>query len=357
MTNAVAIAQYGSTSPNKNRIINGAMVIDQRNAGASVTANSVYSVDRWLAISDTSNKWSVQQNAGSVTPPAGFTYYVGGTSSSAYSPISTDYFGFSQRIEGYNSADLAWGTSNAKPITLSFWAYSSLTGSFGGSLLNSSQNRCYPFSYTISSANTWTQISITIAGDTSGTWLTTNGIGIVLFFSMGAGSSRVGTANAWTGTSNVFAPTGSVNVVSTSGATLYLTGVQLEAGTTASPFEYRQYGTELTLCQRYAIVYGRDQIYNEVGGTGFSYSTTAANIPVAFPVQMRSTPTLTTSGNFQLSDGTVGFAGSGIAMVTAQSSTFIASVGVTASGLTSFRPYRLESTSSTASIAVFSAEL
>ena len=235
----------------KNRIINGGMVIDQRNAGASVAANNVYSVDRWLAISDTSNKWTVQQNAGSVTPPAGFVNYLGCTSSSAYTPTSTDYFGPNQRIEGYNIADLNWGSASASPITLSFWVRSSLTGSFGGSIQNSSQNRSYAFPYTISSANTWEYKTVTIAGDTSGTWLTTNGVGFVVHFSLGAGSSRVGTASTWTGTSNVFAPTGSVNVVSTNGATFYITGVQLEKGSTATSFDYRPFGTELLLCQRY----------------------------------------------------------------------------------------------------------
>jgi len=282
----------------KNRIINGAMVIDQRNAGASVTANNVYSVDRWRAESDTSNKWSAQQNAGSVTPPTGFINYVGGTSSSAYSPISTDYFGFRQSIEGLNIADLGWGSASASPITISFWVRSSLTGSFGGSLLNSAQNRCYPFSYTISSANTWEQKTITVAGDTLGTWLTTNGVGIALFFSLGAGSSRVGTANAWTGTSNVFAPTGSVNVVGTNGATFYLTGVQLEVGSTATSFDYRPYGTELALCQRYLPVYqGSNGAFAGVVGSGMAYATTAAIIEYKFKVTPRTPPTGITVNN------------------------------------------------------------
>jgi len=294
MTLAVNIAQGASNNVTfRNRIINGGMVIDQRNAGASVTANNVYSLDRWLAISDTSNKWTVQQNAGSVTPPTGFTNYLGCTSLSAYTPISTDYFGPNQRIEGYNVADLNWGSSSASPITLSFWVRSSLTGSFGGSIQNSSQNRSYAFPYTISSANTWEYKTITIAGDTSGTWLTTNGIGFVVHFSLGAGSSRVGTASTWTGTSNVFAPTGSVNVVGTNGATFYITGVQLEAGTTASPFEYRQYGAELYLCQRY---------YTSLPSQGsffgaHAFSTNRVISSAFYPATMRATPTVTSASN------------------------------------------------------------
>ena len=291
----------GSPYGFKNRIINGAMVIDQRNAGASIAANNIYSVDRWLAISDTSNKWTIQQNAGSVTPPAGFTNYLGCTSSSAYTPISTDYFGPNQRIEGYNIADLNWGSASALPITLSFWVRSSLTGSFGGSIQNSSQNRSYAFPYTISSANTWEYKTVTIAGDTTGTWLTNNGIGFVVHFSLGAGSSRVGTASTWTGTSNVFAPTGSVNVVSTNGATFYITGVQLEKGSQATAFDWRPYGAELILCQRYYELFGQGGAGKAGNGNvnaemAFTFQVTKRTIPSIAYVGSSSTTVLTECG-------------------------------------------------------------
>ena len=338
----------------KNRIINGAMVIDQRNAGASVTPTSgQYSVDRWNVYISQNSKFTLQQ---STTAPTGFINSLVATSSSAYTVLTGDYFTINQAIEGLNISDLAWGTANAATITLSFWVRSSLTGTFGGSLQNNGSSRSYPFSFTINSANTFEQKTITIAGDQSGSWATNNGTGILVRFSLGAGATYSGTAGSWSG-SNLVSATGATSVVGTNGATFYLTGVQLEKGSTATSFDYRPYGTELALCQRYAIVYGRDSAYNEVGGTGFAYGTTAANIPVSFPVQMRSSPTLTTSGNFQLSDGAAGYAGSGIAVVTAQTSSLVASVGVTASGLTAFKPYRLESSNSTASIAVFSAEL
>jgi hypothetical protein len=236
----------------KNRIINGAMVIDQRNAGASVTPTSgQYTLDRWYFSLAQTSKLTTQQNAGSVTPPVGFTNYLGVTSSSAYSVLTGDYFGFRQSIEGLNVADLGWGTANAKTVTLSFWVRSSLTGTFGGSLFNSAANRSYPYSYTISAANTWEQKSVTIAGDTTGTWLTDNGNGIQVYFSLGAGSTFSGTANTWTGGTWASQPTGSTSVVGTSGATFYITGVQLEVGTTATTFDYRAYGQELALCQRY----------------------------------------------------------------------------------------------------------
>jgi hypothetical protein len=140
---------------------------------------------------------------------------------------------------------------------LSFWVRSSLTGTFGGVLRNSAVDRSYPFSYTISSANTWEQKSITIAGDTTGTWLTTNGTGINILFSLGTGSTLSNTAGAWAaGAYN--APTGATSVVGTNGATFYITGVQLEVGTQATSFEYRQYGTEFDLCRRYCEVYRND---------------------------------------------------------------------------------------------------
>ena len=291
MTLAVNIAQSGSNNVTfRNRIINGACVIDQRNAGASITPTSgQLSLDRFICYLSAASKYTVQQNAGSITPPAGFTNYLGVTSSSAYSVSASDYFFIAQFVEGFNVADLAWGTANAKAVTLSFWVYSSLTGTFGGSLRNDGATRSYPYTYTISSANTWTQISVTIAGDTSGTWLTNNGVGVRVQFGLGVGSTLSGTAGAWAGT-NYQSATGATSVVGTSGATFYITGVQLEAGTTASPFEYRQYGTELSLCQRYYYRLTPSAAANPLG-TSYSTSTTVNLGTVNFPVTMRDRPT------------------------------------------------------------------
>ena len=291
MTLAVNIAQSGSNNVTfRNRIINGACVIDQRNAGASITPTSgQLSLDRFICYLSAASKYTVQQNAGSITPPAGFTNYLGVTSSSAYSVSASDYFFIAQFVEGFNVADLAWGTANAKAVTLSFWVYSSLTGTFGGSLRNDGATRSYPYTYTISSANTWTQISVTIAGDTSGTWLTNNGVGVRVQFGLGVGSTLSGTAGAWAGT-NYQSATGATSVVGTSGATFYITGVQLEAGTTASPFEYRQYGTELSLCQRYYYRLTPTASAQPLG-TSYSTSTTVNLGTVNFPVTMRDRPT------------------------------------------------------------------
>jgi hypothetical protein len=275
-------------------------MIDQRNAGASVTPiNAAYTVDRWAAVLTQASKFSVQQNAGGVTAPVGFTNYLGVTSLSAYSVLTGDAFGMYQWVEGFNCADLAWGTANAQTVTLSFWVRSSLTGTFGGSIINNAINRSYVFSYTISAANTWEQKTITIAGDQSGTWLTTNGAGIMVRYGLGSGSTFTGTAGSW-GAGNIVQPTGSVSVVGTSGATFYITGVQLEKSSTATSFDYRPYGTELALCQRYYEITGSGQNSVLVGGYGGS----ELDMFFKFAVPKRAAATMTKVGTWGSSNVT-----------------------------------------------------
>ena len=303
-----------------NRIINGAMVIDQRNAGASVgnPVGAAYTLDRWLAAGFSSSKYTIQQNAGAVTPPVGFANYLGVTSSSSYSVPAGEYYVINQYIEGFNTADLAWGTASAATITLSFWARSSLTGTFGGALRNSADNRSYPFTYTVSAANTWEQKTITVAGDTSGTWVgATNGVGLRITFSLGSGSTYNGTAGAWAG-SNFNSATGAVSVVGTSGATFYITGVQLEKGSTATSFDYRPYGTELALCQRYfEKTYSIGTALGTVTDTGMvdvnitSSASSNAITTVWFRVVKRASPTMTGYSNNSGASGIWTYARSG----------------------------------------------
>jgi hypothetical protein len=292
---AAAASPYGL----KNRIINGAMVIDQRNAGAAITntgaSSAGYATDRFYTLGTQNTKLTMQQNAGSVTPPAGFTKYLGITTTTAYSVTSSDFFMTQQRIEGVNTADLGWGTADAKTVTLSFWVRSSLTGTFGGSLRNADGNRSYPYSYTISSANTWEQKSITIAGDTTGTWITTTAdYGIAVIFGLGVGSTYSGTAGAWAG-SNFLSATGATSVVGTNGATFYITGVQLEIGSSATPFERRLYNQELANCQRYfEKSYDIGTVPGTVTNTGLQYilgATDSANnvgLTLYFKTQKRT---------------------------------------------------------------------
>ena len=300
------ISQIGTSSISglgygfKNRIINGAMMIDQRNAGASITANdATFPVDRFKMACSQSSKLTAQQNAGSVTLPIGFSNYLGLTSSSAYSVGASDYFVVTHFIEGFNVADLNFGTANAATVTLSFWVRSSLTGTFGGAVRNSNAGtRSYPFSYTISAANTWEQKSITIAGDTTGTWNTTNGQGFDIRFGLGVGSTYSGTAGSWSG-SNFLSATGATSVVGTSGATFYITGVQIEKGSTATSFDYRPYGTELALCQRYYYQINGNSFVGTalygMMGSGMVFTSTQADISIPLKVSMRSTPTISQS--------------------------------------------------------------
>ena len=300
------VGQFSSASTMgfKNRIINGAMVIDQRNAGASQTNNAgvQYPVDRYIAYGSVASKFTMQQNAGAITPPVGFSNYIGITSLSAYSILTGDIFELLQKIEGFNTYDLAWGTASASAVTLSFKVYSSLTGTFGGALQNSAGNRSYPFSYSIPVANTWTTISITIAGDTTGTWIgATNGIGLQVIYGLGVGATSSGTAGAWAA-AGYYSATGATSVVGTSGATFYITGVQLEKGSTAISFDYRPYGTELSLCQRYFALVTNTSSTGEHGfSNGFQTSTTAAVFVAPTPVSMRAEPT-TTIANLGVSD-------------------------------------------------------
>jgi hypothetical protein len=289
----------------KNRIINGAMVIDQRNAGASVSTASVnpFTVDRWQVVSSPASKFTAQQNAGSVTPPAGFTNYLGITSTSAYSSAAGDQMYILQSLEGYNTADLGFGTANAATVTLSFRVYSSLTGTFGGALRNYGGTRSYPFTYTISSANTWTTISITITGDTSGTWVGASNAGsFILFINLGSGSTYQGTAGAWA-SADYRSATGATSVVGTNGATFYITGVQLEKGSTATSFDYRSYGQELVLAQRYFQVLGTGT--SDVGySTYASASSQTMYITIPYVVTMRTAPTATTTTTYGLANAT-----------------------------------------------------
>ena len=293
MTLAVNIAQIGSNNTTfRNRIINGAMGISQRNGTSTVTPGSTdYLTDRWHVAMSQSSKFTGAQSS---TAPTGFSNSLIITSSSAYSVGASDYFVVRQAIEGFNFADCGFGTASASTVTLSFWVRSSLTGAFGGSLYNAAGNRSYPFSYTINAANTFEQKTITIAGDTTGTWVgATNGAGIYVSFSLGAGSTFDSTANAWAG-GFYTQPSGSTSVVGTNGATWYITGVQLEAGTTASPFEYRLYGTELALCQRYFEIYsngtGTSAIFEGLGGYFANSSIFRTAVP--FKVTKRASPSV-----------------------------------------------------------------
>jgi hypothetical protein len=293
----------------RNRIINGDMRIDQRKAGASLLVNgNEYTLDRWNGISYVSSsfvqKFTTGRNLGSVTPPAGFTNYLGISVTTAYTSwASGDFFNMIHSVEGYNIADFDWGKATAKPVTLSFWVRGSVTGTYTVALRNQDSNRSYATTYTISTANTWTYVSITIPGETSGTWYTDNSRGLELNFDLGRHSSyETSSSNTWS-TSGSVRIAGTVRLLDTANATLYITGVQLEVGTAATAFERRPYGTELALCQRYfqKIAGNTSSGYeNFANAVAYSSGSSAFRFQIYLPVVMRTAPSFAQVGNFVL---------------------------------------------------------
>jgi hypothetical protein len=271
------MANSGAEFGMRNRIINGAMVISQRGTSfTAVDSTAIYTLDRWAYGQASGTLPSIAQST-TVPSTANFINSLVVTSGTGSTPT---YAQLAQRIEGLNMYDFGWGTSAAQTVTLSFWVRSSVTGTFSVSFRNSATDRSYIATYTINSANTWEQKSLTIVGDTSGTWLTTNGVGTYLVWDLKGGGS--GTAGAWTATGNT-STSGSTGILGTTSATFYITGVQLEKGSTATSFDYRPYGTELALCQRYFQLAAK-------GSIGGCYGSN--NGVMAFPlvVPMRTAP-------------------------------------------------------------------
>ena len=359
MTQAAALAAYGSNSPsNRNRIINGDMRIDQRNAGAAVTITATsatqYVLDRWYlrAESAAGSKVSVQRSS---VAPAGFSNSQLITSLSAYTIGASEHFSTVQFIEGFNVADLNWGTADAQAITLSFRVRSSLTGTFGGFLTNSAGNRIYVFSYAINAANTFEDKTITVEGDTTGTWLKDNGAGLAVSFSVAAGSSTTSAAGSW-GSTLYRSVTGQTSLVGTSGATFYITGVQLEAGSVATPFEHRQYGTELQLAQRYFAKLQNDGSGSDVTvGIGVQQSGTGATFYVKYPVTMRAEPTASSS-SVSVTDH-IGFTNAATLTSTSAAYDSCSLSFIHASAGAVYRPIFLDVSPSTTGFIAFSAEL
>jgi hypothetical protein len=345
----------------RNRIINGDMRISQAAAGASITpassgANaSNFAVDRFRIAYSQNSKLTAQQNAGSVTPPTGFKNYLGVSVSTTATVGASDYFLVGQAIEGFNLADLEWGTANAKSITISFWAYSNTTGTFGGAINNSAYDRAYPFTYAISSANTWEYKTVSLSGDTTGTWLTTNGVGAYVWFSLGTGSSRSTTASSWA-SGEYYSATGATSLMGSTSNYLYITGVQLEVGSVATEFERRPYGTELALCQRYFQTWGGTNNYELMPFFGIGFSTNTVEGPFTFIQPMRAAPTLSTAGTLGFLDvaafysvGTLILDSAGLQTARVRTST--------SSGITQYRPYQLLANNSLAARIQLSSEL
>lgn len=299
----------------RNRIINGDFRLDQRNAGASFTPTVVgktYTLDRWWGWCAVGSKFSVQRST-EVPVGRGFTNSVLVTSLSPYSTPVGGYYGFGQYIEGYNIADMGFGTASATTATLSFWARSSIAGTFSVSLENGSFNRSYIFNYTISSVNTWQYFTLPFTADTTGTWDSTTGQGLRIWWDLGSSDTTyAAAAGSWLA-ADVLRTTGAVSLVGTNAATLYIAGAQLEKGSAATPFEFRPFAIELALCQRYFQLYntsGGSGVSNGILGIGHVNSTSTVQVAIPLKVSMRVGPTSFTNtavGNYIMTQGGTGY--------------------------------------------------
>ena len=300
-------ALIGSQSAlsNRNLIINGKFSIFQRGTGATtVNGNDVFAADRFKGWANGGGTYTVEQSTD--VPNNEFEYSAKLTNTGVDSSVAAgDFYAYATDIEGYNVSQLAYGHSEAKAVTLSFWVKSSLAGTYCIALYSTTANRSHIKEYTISSANTWEKKTITISsGDTTGSWNRTNGNGLRIYWDLGSGSTYQASADTWLASQD-FSTTNQAAWIGSASATFYITGVQLEIGEQDTPFEHRSYGDELAACQRYFTrvpTIDGSTAYAFLA-TGMATDTTAVDIPISFPVTMRANPTLTTSGSMRVYNG------------------------------------------------------
>jgi len=243
----VTSINLGQVSGSRNKIINGAMEINQRGTSA-VNTDQAFPSDRFKTAEAGGGNMTCQVVADA---PASFRNSIKVIASTADDcTAAADEYRIMHRIEGNNVVDLYYGASGAKTTTLSFYVKSSLTGNFPVGLENAASNRSHVKEYIINSANTWEKKTVTFVGDETGTWLITNGTGLTVSFVLGAGSNYTGTIDSWQG-ARVYRGSSSVQMMATEDSTWFVTGIQLEVGSTATEFEYRSIADELALCQRY----------------------------------------------------------------------------------------------------------
>jgi len=240
----------GGSGPNKNLIINGNFVVGQRGTSFSNVTSSQFCLDRFSVDVGGGGAFNVTQDT---SAPEGFEKSLKLEVNTADSSIAVgDAYRITQGVEGQNIAQIELGASTAKPMALSFYVKSSVTGTYGVGLANSAETENFVAEYTISSANTWEKKTINIPVRTSGTWLTTNGVGIGVRFDLGSGTNYNGTAGQWqTTSSKVYRTSSCVNLIATGSATWFLTGVQLEIGQNPTAFEHEPIAVTLEKCYRY----------------------------------------------------------------------------------------------------------
>ncbi len=284
---------------NRNIVDNGEFVVSQRKEFSSAVTQTgeAFTIDRWKTRMTANSKFSVQQVADA---PAGFYNSAKITSLAATTVGASDYYQFQQGIEGYNINPANFGTPTAKPMVLSFYVKSSLTGTFSVCFSNYTGNKFLTQNYTISSENTWERKTISVPAITSGTWERAAGAGLFIYFTLGAGSGTLRSTGSWIDSNFGRAGTGSTNVVATNGATWQVTGVQLEINSSgvATDFEHRSYGEELQRCRRcYQVILDRATDSGDDSGLGGTVYTSNGGVyvPIRFNPPMRSKPTVQSS--------------------------------------------------------------
>ena len=274
---------------NRNAVQNGAMMVDQKGGTTTLSGYSAAKPDRFTAFVSNAGTQTVAQDSES---PAGFHKSLKATNTVVDSSIASgDRAAIIYRFEGNDAARFAFGGSDAKTVTLSFYVRSSITGTHGGALGNGADNRSYPFTYAISSANTWERKSITIAGDTTGTWATDTTRSLQIVWGLGVGSTNSGTAGEWAAADYNSATGATTAFLTTLNATWYLTGVQLEEGSTATDFEHKSYPQEEMACRRYFTSSDGD-VYTGLTGFGIAGAAGAFRDSGYFPTPMRASPTM-----------------------------------------------------------------
>ena len=298
LANLIGNINAGGGGVNRNLIINGAMTVAQRGTSFSNVTSSQFCLDRFSVDVSGGGAFNVTQDT---SAPEGFEKSLKLEVNTADSSIAAgDTYRVTQAVEGQNTAQVDLGASTAKAMALSFYVKSSVTGTYGVGLANNAETENFVAEYTINSADTWEKKTINIPVRTSGTWLTTIGVGIGVRFDLGSGTNFNGTAGQWqTTSSKVFRTSSCVNLIATGSATWFITGVQLEVGQNPTSFEHEPFERTIAKCQRYLV--SLDMTTNLTGDTFGKYftgpiiSSTNARPQMNFPVPMRGKPALVSS--------------------------------------------------------------
>ena len=313
LANLIGNINAGGGGVNRNLIINGNFVVAQRGTSFSNVTSSQFCLDRFSVDVGGGGAFNVTQDT---SAPEGFDKSLKLEVNTADSSIAAaDAYRVTQSIEGQNTAQVDLGASTAKAMALSFYVKSSVTGTYGVGLANSAETENFVAEYTISSANTWEKKTINIPVRTSGTWLTTNGVGIGVRFDLGSGTNYNGTAGQWqTTSSKVYRTSSCVNLIATGSATWFITGVQLEVGQNPTEFEHEPFGVTFDKCERYLQVFAQDNANAHVA-SGYYHSTTSLRCHMPFRQKMRAVPTgsIVNVGDFFVQDGGATAAPSAIA--------------------------------------------